>query len=549
MAGMMKKNGMLMLSMVLSAGALLAACGDSDGEAAASVSPGKEQTASASPEKRGKIKWSVYDRGNIAASEGTVTNNRWTKWINEKGPADIEFVAIPRFESKQKFNTLFASGEAPDVINEYETAYRDQLYNQKQLLPLDDLIDKYAPNYKKLLEKYPIMRKLGTKPDGKLYEIGHVVPNAAQVIVLIRKDWLDKLSLSLPQTPDELIKVAKAFTDGDPDGNGKKDTYGYSLAYLGDEAVDAMYGNSMFIKDGKLMEDDARLAAAIAYKKRLFDEGVVDRDYLTDKNGEKSKKDWLSGKLGIYVADNNSVDMLTTLRTANPGAQVVPMLMPKTEFGQYTIRLSNPLQMTTVVYAGTKDPVAAIKAIDFIMEESTWSTLKNGVEGIHYENDANGCPRAINPDLRKVEISYAGDLTMMTTGISDNEACNIRTFDKTIPNMVDWLKIRKEARALYENPAVPLYTITHPTEHMPTLPADLQKINSDWTQQSKDIIAKAVVSGGSYTTEQAIKELQSLRQKIGQNKTMDWYVQWYNENKDTAFLTKDMYQYFSKEEY
>jgi putative aldouronate transport system substrate-binding protein len=43
--------------------------------------------------------------------------------------------------------------------------------------------------------------------------------------------------------------------------------------------------------------------------------------------------------------------------------------MPKTEFGQYTIRMSNPIQMTTVVYAGAKDPVAAVKTIDFMLAE------------------------------------------------------------------------------------------------------------------------------------------------------------------------------------
>lgn len=540
-----KASGALLLTMVVGTGVLLAGCGGADPKPGAAPSSGDGAAAS---EKRGKIKWSVYDRGNIAASEGTVTSNRWTKWLNENGPTDIEFVAIPRFESKQKFNTLLASGEAPDVINEYDTAYRDQLYNQKQLLPLDDLIDKYAPNYKKLLEKYPMLRKLGTKPDGKLYEIGHIGPNTAQVVVLIRQDWLSRLSLAVPQTPDDLIAVAKAFTEKDPDGNGKKDTYGYSMAYLGDEAIDAMYGNSMFVKDGKLTEDDARMAAAIAFKKRLFNEGVIDRDYLTDKNGEKSKKDWLSGKLGIYVADNNNVDMLTTLRTSSPGAQVVPMLMPKTEFGQYTIRMGNPLQMTTVVYAGTKDPVAAIKAIDFMMAESTWSVLRNGIENVHWQKDERGCPVAINPEKRKVEQSYTGDLTMMATTIYSDDKCNVRVFDKTIPNMADWMKIRKESRALYENPAVPLYTITHPTEHMPTLPADLQKINADWTNQSKDIIAKAVVSGNGYSAEQAIADLQSLRKKIGQNKTMEWYAKWYEENKNTAFLTKDMYSYLAKED-
>lgn len=546
MVGKMTKSTLTTMAVVLAAGTLLAACGKSDEKGSgASASPAKEGAVSSTPMKRGKIKMSLYDRGNTPPAEGTATSNRWTKWINENGPADVEFVAIPRFESKQKFNTLFASGDAPDVINEFDTGYRDQLYSQKQLLPLEDLIKQHAPNYSKMLEKYPIMRQIGTKPDGKLYEVGRVSPSSVQIALFIRTDWLKKLSLQIPKTLDELLVVAKAFTEKDPDGNGKKDTYGYSLAYLGDESIDAMFGNTMFIQDGKLVEDDARMKAAVSFKKRLFEEGVVDRDYLTDKNGEKAKKDFLSGKLGIYVADNANVDLLTALRGANSAATIAPMLLPKTDFGQYTFRMSNPLQMTTVVYAGSKDPVAAVKTIDFMMAEPTWKMIRFGTENVHWKNDELGCPRAINPDLRKIEINYNTDLNMMATTIDSKEICNLPVVNKEIPYAEEWSVIRKETRDLYENPAVPLYTFTH-SEHMPTLPADLLKINNDWTQQSKDLIAKTVVSGGSYSVDQAMNDLKSLKQKIGQNQTFEWYAKWYEQNKKNAFLTKDIYQFLAK---
>ncbi|WP_171689191.1 extracellular solute-binding protein [Paenibacillus germinis] len=542
----MKKSTLMAVVTLLAAGTVLTACSKPKEEGSgASVSPTKAGSSSSAPEKRGKIKMSLYDRGNTPPAEGTVTNNRWTKWINENAPADVEYVAIPRFESKQKFNTLFASGEAPDVITEFDTSYRDQLYSQKQLLPLEDLIKQHAPNYNKLLEKYPILRQIGTKPDGKLYEIGRVIPSSVQIAVFIRTDWLKKLSLPIPQTPDDLLKVSKAFTEQDPDGNGKKDTYGFSLAYLGDKAIDAMHGNTMFIKDDKLIEDDARMKAAVSFKKRLFDEGVVDRDYLTDKNGEKAKKDFLSGKLGIYVADNANVDLLTTLRSTNRDATIAPMLMPKTEFGQYTIGMLNPLQMTTVVYAGSKDPVAAVKTIDFMIAEPTWKMLKFGTENVHWKNDELGCPRAINPDLRKTEVNYNADLNLIATTVDSKVICNLPVLDKNIPNAEEWAGIRQQTRALYENPAIPLYTLTH-SEHMPTLPADLLKINNDWIQQSKDLIAKTVVSGGSVSVDQGMNDLKNLKQKIGQNQTLDWYAKWYEQNKKNAFLTKDIYQYLLK---
>ncbi|WP_370373648.1 sugar ABC transporter substrate-binding protein [Catenulispora sp. GP43] len=58
----------------------------------------------------------------------------------------------------------------------------------------------------------------------------YAVPFSAQAnVLLVRKDWLDKLGLQPPKTWDDLAKVAQAFTTRDPDGDGKNDTYGLAV--------------------------------------------------------------------------------------------------------------------------------------------------------------------------------------------------------------------------------------------------------------------------------------------------------------------------------
>jgi multiple sugar transport system substrate-binding protein len=60
--------------------------------------------------------------------------------------------------------------------------------------------------------------------DGKYYG----TPFSAQSFALIvRKDWREKVGMDPPQTWDDLAKLAAAFTDKDPDGNGQKDTAGF----------------------------------------------------------------------------------------------------------------------------------------------------------------------------------------------------------------------------------------------------------------------------------------------------------------------------------
>ncbi|MFP3786923.1 hypothetical protein SB769_37600, partial [Burkholderia sp. SIMBA_024] len=44
--------------------------------------------------------------------------------------------------------------------------------------------------------------------------------------VTIRTDWLENLGLEMPKDTNDLLEVARAFTEKDPDGNGADDTYG-----------------------------------------------------------------------------------------------------------------------------------------------------------------------------------------------------------------------------------------------------------------------------------------------------------------------------------
>ncbi|MER5846781.1 sugar ABC transporter substrate-binding protein [Streptomyces sp. NPDC002012] len=63
----------------------------------------------------------------------------------------------------------------------------------------------------------------GKSVDGKQFGL----PYSAQAsALLIRKDWREKLKLQVPQNWDDFAAMAEAFTTRDPDGDGKKNTFG-----------------------------------------------------------------------------------------------------------------------------------------------------------------------------------------------------------------------------------------------------------------------------------------------------------------------------------
>jgi len=507
------------------------------------------------PQKRGKITATVYDRGNIPAAEGTIENNRWTKWINEKGPVDVEFVAIPRTKPEEKLNVLFASGSAPDLIFEYSPSVKTPLYYQKQLMPVDDMIQKYSTVYKKYLEQYPFLKKASVMPDGKMYQFGRTLSALPIRAVVIRADWLQRLNLDVPKTDEDYYKVAKAFTEKDPDGNGKKDTYGMVLSSNAGITVDQMFQSSpnksvtWVVKNNELTVGWDQVKAKLDFKKRLFDEGIVDKDYLSDTKGAKASQDFVNGKVGIYPAMISSwrsfaVKEYATLKKNVPGAKLEVIPYAETKFGRFNPSITCPVQANAVVNAQCKDPEAVMKYVDFISSKEVGLALTYGIEGVHYKME-NGKPVIIDTEKHKNEVSYNDVFRMLTgTNVMADYASDTDDFNLNDPMEKEGYEMYKKALKMYLDTKVPYPDITT-SEQMPQLPNDLSII--DVNINLEDMFKKAVVSGSSYTVDQAMNDIKSSWEKGGGKQIEDWMKNWYKTDKDKAFLAKDIYDAVDKE--
>lgn len=510
----------------------------------------------AAADGRGKVSVVVQDRGAVASSEGSYENNRWTRWIQENGPVNVEFVPVLRSESKKLLGVMFASGSAPDIINETNAPFRNNLYEQQKLMPLDDLL-RFMPNYVKLLEEYPQLRQAGTKSDGKLYEIGRVNEVNPLHVFFIRKDWLDKLELDMPATTDELLAVAEAFARQDPDRNGKDDTYGINISYNSEGAVNEMFGiqqeHSWGLRDGKVVRQWDKELAALQFKKRLYDAGAIDRDYIRDKDGSKAKQDFINGKLGIYVNYSMSWFEFTTrdlaaLARNDPEAVVVPLEYPESPFGRYTGAIDNPFQMTTVFNAKTKDPAAAAQYIDFILEPETSSMLFKGKEGVHWTRGASGCP-VYTDDLKwRTEVGYssAGAYGLFMSRGTDR--CNFVEYQFNPEDELQrkGLELYLTARKQYLDPEKMYPGITL-GDHVPGLPGELDEIRTEALKETTNLYVKAIVSGERYSAEQAVEDAKNAWEKAGGAQIVDYMNEWYAANKDTAFLADDVWEIVEKQ--
>ncbi len=534
-----RKKAVTGLTLVLATSLLAAGCGN--GNKAESQASNSENG-----EKRGKITSSVYDRGSVPASEGKIEDNRWTKWLNENGPVDVTFTAIPRWEFKEKFNVLFASGTAPDLIFEYATSYRNELISQKQLMPLNDLIEEHSTEYKALLEKYPILRKVAVREDGNLYEFGRINGLATNQALYVRKDWLDQLGLPVPKTVEEFYEVAEAFVKNDPDRNGKKDTLAFGITGVGAQIINAMFQDVGYrVQDGAMVRTWENSVAKNNLIKKMYDNGLIDKDFLSDQNGEKAKQDFITGKMGFYGANGGGMSdgytIFTALKKNVPDAVVMAIPLPASSYGQFSPSIQNPVQATAAINANAKDPESVMKYVDFLVKESTMKTMQFGLEGENYNTGENGCPAPTDPNKNKDELDWNIDLRMLVSpaffgvcGKYENQLDQNNPIDK------EFLQIIKEADEAYLTPERPIADYTH-GEYMPSLPKDLQLIVTNTGEQMNSYFQQALVGGNKYTVEQAAKQAQDFWEKAGGKKVDEWMANWYQTNKDTAILTPDLY--------
>ncbi|GJM75292.1 hypothetical protein HMSSN036_75080 [Paenibacillus macerans] len=287
----MKQMAVLSFALIL----LLSACGGgksaTTGAGEGGGSPGGEEPAT--------ITWM-----NMLHTPTTPTGDI-QKLIEEKTNTKIKFSWVPDASKEERINTALASTSLADIVSLtiLENASVRNALKAGMFWEVGPYLDEF-PNLAAISEEQRRAASIG----GKLYGVPFL-KDVARNGVVIRKDWLDKLGLEVPKTTGELMAVAKAFTEQDPDGNGKKDTYGFidrsDLIYGAFKTLSSYFGTPNYWKvseDGKFtpeFETEGYLKT-MDYMKELYVNGYINQDFAV--TAKKDQQDGFSqGKAGIYV--------------------------------------------------------------------------------------------------------------------------------------------------------------------------------------------------------------------------------------------------------
>ncbi len=336
---------------------------------------------------------------------------------SERTGVEVEYIHPSLTNVVEKFNLLLSSGDLPDIMEYYWGSYPggpSKAIEDGVIIPLNDLIDKNAPNLKKIYEENPDVARAARTDNGDYFSAGIVAVEEALHTsggVIIRQDWLDDLGMDMPETIPEWYEVLKAFKEQ----KGATAPLYLSFDAVGKGAFTGAYG----IVYGFYVDDNGKVHYGPGennYKEFLttfnqwYEEGLFDNNFSTTDSATV-KANMLNGVTGAYYgALGGDIGALTTAAT-EPNFKVSGAPYPshaKGEtpmFGQYV----SPFTPRATISTTCKNPDLAMKFLDYGYSEEGKLFMNFGEEGKTY-NMVDGYP------------TYTEEITKNPDGLSMSQA-------------------------------------------------------------------------------------------------------------------------------
>src|SRR5690625_835725 len=316
------KRGLILFSTMLLTLFLLVACGDNN--ESASKDDGNNNTEEPNNSNDNDANNDGEDQGEptkislmTILHTPEVPDDKVLNLIEEAANVELDIEWVPDNNYADKLSTAFATTTFPQVvsmnaphIDQFKEAIRDGQFWE---------VGPYLEEFENLSRlKESTLENI--KVEGKIYALYQGRPLSRQGFIY-RKDWADNLGLEAPKKLDEFYEMARAFTEDDPDGNGKDDTIGLTdrsdLIYGAFKTVASWHGTPNYWgeKDGELLPEFMfdEYMDSMNFMKDLRSNSYMNQDFpVTSKEDQQDM--FKNGTAGMYVGA--MVDVLSMYHDA-----------------------------------------------------------------------------------------------------------------------------------------------------------------------------------------------------------------------------------------
>lgn len=323
--------------------------------------------------------------------EGTTPeNNSFHRTAKERLNIEIDWLWIASEEQyRQKLNVAVATGNMPDFMAVKDgTTYR-RLLESNQIMPWNEALKEAGGPLREWIYRNPQVLETVTDENGEIMALPQYWDTKRQVnIMMIRKDWLEELGLSLPETLCELEDTAKAFQEKTGASQGIGLTYkalGRSVGSMsGLLNMSGSYPGAWIEQDGTLMpgEISDKTREGLAVLNRFYEEGILDKEFpLCDYN--KLKREVLDERLGIVIAPFWEYDSLIGREIAkNQDSRWITAAIPTAEGTKGAVMDTVSIDKYWVISRNCENPEAVVKLFNLFVEFETdyprEAQVKNG---------------------------------------------------------------------------------------------------------------------------------------------------------------------------
>lgn len=349
-----------------------------------------------STEKKVEIKHLIYG---ASAAVTDIKTEDYYSFISEHFNVDYKPMEVSKNTFTDKLNTMWLSNDIPDIVTIIEDPQKVKQGIENGIFA--DFTDDVMRHPELSEYNYDLLRT-----DNKLYT--PILQRPAAMSIAFRKDWQEKLGLPDPKTPEDLLNMAKAFTNDDPDGNGLNDTYGITIIGQGLKFTDPywqMFVPAFSFSSGTYYIDEAdnqikdsiylvdEMKAGLKWWNEAYESGALDKEFITDEK-KTSEAKFVTGKAGmwnkafIFLAGRES-----KLKLNYPDGHISVMPAINSSYGSnYRVPIASVYDHFEGVSTVSEDADVIQRAKDILTFSATLEGYERrlvGVEGKHYRIENN----------------------------------------------------------------------------------------------------------------------------------------------------------------
>lgn len=352
------------------------------------------------------------------------------EYIEEKFNVKFEFISGSADGWKTVLNQNIGGGDVPDIwFHEVDQPQYSKWLNDELLMDFEPYLSDY-PNLQQAFSRYDL-DQVRSFLGGKLYGFPLVLDDTVDEDLLnvhamyYRRDWYDNVvakgyvaesgnTIKDPEDPtfdyNDYYDLMEAYTKGDPDNNGKDDTYGLVLSKDGGiywwYPILSMFGcaNQQWYYN----EETARLEpnlinentkAALDFMAKMYDNGLIYEAYASAGTTARIKNEFLNGSAGCmvfnaqfehavgilqymepYLYDENNVQV-REMSDVVRGMPVVTNINGEKEIWGHTNKYGYR-SINNFCSENKKRTILSI--MEWMLSEEGMTILNHGFEGVHY---------------------------------------------------------------------------------------------------------------------------------------------------------------------